>query len=454
MFNNLSFQILLYFLLIILLTDMHPQLLSFPEAEGYGRFSAGGRGGKVFKVNSLNDNGPGSLREAVESNGARTIVFTVSGNIDLESPLEIKNDSITIAGQTAPGGGICIRYYPFTVSANHVIIRYLRFRLGDKYKVQEDAVGGIEKNNNIIIDHCSASWGMDEVMTFWNIENITVQWCIISESMNSSYHEKGNHGYGAIWGGRNAAYHHNLIAHHTSRTPRFSGGTTTVSENVDFINNVIYNWGYNNVYGGENGSFNIAGNYYKPGPATLKKVNSRIAEPWSTGRWYVANNIMHENSSVTEDNWIGVHLKDSELTAIKSNVPVKEISLEVDTPEEAFNDVIKYAGASFPSRDNTDTRIMNEVVSGTAVYMGRGYTDEFDLSPDIITGMIDSQEDTGGWDELHSEPAPVDSDNDGIPDEWEIENGLDPLNPEDSSSFSAEGYTFLEIYINNMVNNH
>jgi pectate lyase len=442
---------IIFLLLIISLPEIYPQLLSFPAAEGYGKYSAGGRGGKLFKVSNLNDNGPGSLREAVESNGARIIIFTISGNIDLKSPLEIINDSVTIAGQTAPGHGICIRNFPFTVSANHVIIRYIRFRLGDKFRIPEDAINGIEKKHDIIIDHCSASWGIDEVMTFWNAENITVQWCIISESLNSSYHSKGNHGYGGIWGGKNASYHHNLIAHHTSRTPRFSGGTTSKSENLDFINNVIYNWGYNSVYGGEGGSFNIVGNYYKPGPATLKKVNNRIAEPWSSGKWYISGNYMDGDTAVTYDNWDGgVDPKDMQVSEIRSYMPVEEISVVVESPETAYDRILRYGGASLPIRDNTDKRITDEVISGSAAYKGEGYTKEFNLAGDLITGIIDSQDDVGGWPELDSDSIPADSDNDGIPDDWEIKNGLDPYNPEDSKKFNENGYTFLEEYINSL----
>jgi pectate lyase len=453
LFNPRNFSRALLFLVIIHITPgyIFAQLLSFPGAEGYGKYSAGGRGGKVYKVTNLNDSGPGSLREAVREKGARIIIFEVSGNIKLESPLGIHHDSVTIAGQTAPGEGICIQNYPFTISANHVVIRYLRFRMGDLTKYQDDALNGINGNSNIIIDHCSVSWGIDEVMSFWNVENITVQWCIISESLNSSIHEKGNHGYGGIWGGTNSTYHHNLIAHHTSRTPRFSGGSTTASHNVDFINNVIYNWGYNSVYGGEKGSINVVGNYYKPGPGTLKKVKNRIAEPWSSGKWFITNNFMEGDSTVTFNNWKGgVNPKDSEINEIKSPVPVSKFSFENESPQSAYCQVLKHAGASLPVRDNVDRRIINEVKSGKAIYQGRGYSKEYKLPPHQITGMIDSQEDVGGWPELNSLTAPVDSDNDGIPDEWEIRNNLNPSDPSDGNLYSEIGSTLLENYINSI----
>jgi pectate lyase len=432
---------------------VYAQLPAFPSAEGGGMYSAGGRGGKVIFVSNLNDNGDGSLRNAINSTGARTIIFEVSGTIELDSPLTIRNDSITIAGQTAPGDGICVKNYSLEVAANHVIIRFIRVRLGDEARYPEDALTGVYGKNNILIDHCSVSWGIDEVMTFWNNENLTVQWCIISESLNGSYHPKGSHGYGAIWGGKNATYHHNLIAHHSSRTPRFSGGTTTSSEGVDFINNVIYNWGYNGVYGGEKGTLSIINNYYKPGPATKKNVRSRIVEPFDEkGTWFIDGNFVEGSPDITKDNWNGGIQGEyaNSIEIRKFDKPSLE-NIEIDTAEEAYIKVLKYAGAFLPTRDTIDERILYETKTGTATFSGKRYHLEHNISNDLITGIIDSQTEVGGWPVLKTLPVTVDTDKDGMPDYWEIENGLDPNNPEDRNSFSKSGYTFLEEYLNGLV---
>ena len=257
-----------------------PNIPAFPGAEGFGANATGGRGGRVIAVTNLNDSGPGSLRAALDENGPRTVVFRVSGNIALKSNLKLKNGDITIAGQTAPGDGICLQNYGFALSgANNVIIRYLRVRPGDTADVDLDAFGGRD-GENIIVDHCSMSWSIDECVSIYSgARNLTVQWCLMSESLYQSVHAKGHHGFGGIWGGQNASWHHNLLAHHSSRNPRIVG--KSVGEQlVDLRNNVIYNWGYNSTYGGDGDvRVNLINNVYKPGPATREGVRARIANP-------------------------------------------------------------------------------------------------------------------------------------------------------------------------------
>jgi len=428
---------------LLFATATRAQQLAFPGAEGYGRFTTGGRGGVVIEVTNLEDSGPGSLRAAVEASEPRTVVFRVSGNISLNSKLEIKRGDITIAGQTAPGDGICLRNHSLEVSASNVIIRYMRFRLGDVDSVQADALEG-QSQRNIIIDHCSASWSVDECVSFYLNENMTLQWCLISESLRYSVHEKGPHGYGGIWGGKNGAtFHHNLLAHHSSRNPRFNTGDRNPGENndrnVDHRNNVIYNWASNSAYGGEGGWYNMVNNYYKYGPAT--RIQNRIVEPYDeVAKWYIEGNYVHGNPDITADNWAG-GVQNVNVDRVRAYEPFPYAPVITHTPENAFEVVLADAGASL-KRDSIDSRIVHEARTGTATYGGQ---------TGVGSGIIDSQTEVGGWPELHTYDVPVDTDHDGMADDWEVSHGLDPDNPDDrNEDFNDDGYTNLEKYLNSL----
>ncbi|MDD3320565.1 MAG: pectate lyase [Paludibacter sp.] len=460
-----------YFLisLVILMTvsTSWSQQLAFPTAEGYGKYTVGGRGGEVIEVTNLNDSGEGSLRAAVEAKGPRTVVFRVSGTINLEKSLSIKNPFITIAGQTAPGDGICIKKSPLVIGTDNVIVRYLRVRLGNESGDDADAVSS-RFTKHIILDHISASWSVDETMSVYHNDSITIQWCIISESMFNSNHVKGAHGFGGIWGSNYGTYHHNLIADHGSRNPRMASG----SGFMDYRNNVIYNWGYNSCYGGENqqvgtprfnfSKFNIVANYYKPGPATQTgNVSYRICNPAMRnnetsdfGKWYVAENVVVGNEKVTADNWDGGVQPsggDKNLPFVKMEKPWEAMPINQQTAEKAYELVLQNAGATLPKRDIVDTRIVNDARTGVATFEGASYKKTKKVADESVkTGIIDSQNDVGGWPELKSIPAPIDTDHDGMPDAWEKANKLDPKNADDRNKIGVDGYTMLEKYLNNI----
>lgn len=574
------------FRFIVPLFVLVPALLSakqiaFPGAEGFGRFASGGRGGKVIAVTNLNDNGPGSLRAAIEAEGPRTVVFRVSGTIFLEDALEIKNGDLTIAGQTAPGDGITLANFPLKLDADNVIIRFIRSRLGDHESQEADAFEA-RYSTNVIIDHCSFSWAVDENATAYNNKDFTMQWCIVSEALHNSVHAKGNHGYGGIWGGKNATFHHNLIAHTRSRTPRFNGARYEDFREwgdgrVDHRNNVIYNWGDNSAYGAEPAAnyqpqYNLIGNVYKPGPATEDSKRDRIISPDPNdfgmfSQFFISGNYVFGAPEVSLDNWLGVdgvssedrpnlqvdepfavgdrredwellrfpydedgdgeldifqgytgiaidpiygdfhgdleeglppfdithpdllmsvlgrervsdfvELRDAsqqwvltwmgyyeEASAVYADgtpfivaeyaKPIRDLSARaaelafVSMPQtifpalEAYEQVLAHAGASFPHRDSVDARVIEEVRTGTAPHGNNGH--------------IDSQEEVGGYPDLQSTPAPDDSDEDGMPDLWELARGL---NPEDASDRNGDsngnGYTDLEDYLNELVAHH
>lgn len=413
---------------------------AFPGAEGFGKYATGGRGGRVIVVTNLNDSGEGSLRKAIRVKEPRIIVFAVSGTIDLESPLDINYGNLTIAGQSAPGDGICLRNFSTNIKAGNVIVRYLRFRLGDESRQESDAFGGTKGRSDIMIDHCSVSWSTDECASFYRNSDFTMQWCIISESLSLSVHTKGRHGFGGIWGGKGASFHHNLLAHHSSRLPRFSGSSSTRNspdELVDFRNNVIYNWGYNNTYGGEKGRYNMVNNYYKPGPATKESVRERIVNPSEPyGQFFVSGNYVAGSREVTADNWNGgVQCEGPDAAFHAGEFPVEAIRTQ--NAADAYRDVLKYAGASL-HRDAVDKRIVREVRKGTATYGANG--------------IIDSQQNVGGWPVLEQGAVPADSDRDGMPDQWERRKRLRPDDPSDASEHTLDArYTNVEVYLNSLV---
>ena len=445
------------------------RLLAFPTAEGYGKYTSGGRGGDVYIVTNLNDTGAGSFRQGLKNNGKpRTIVFAVSGTIELKSKLKVYSNT-TIAGQTAPGDGVCLKNYALNIDGDNVIIRYIRSRLGDEYSCEDDAINS-RFRKNIIIDHCSASWSIDETMSIYHCDSVTIQWCISSESLYASSHAKGTHGFGGIWGNNYSTYHHNLLSCHSSRNPRFASGCGY----NDFRNNVVYNWGYNSCYGGEKyqtGSedvynftmINMVGNYYKPGPATLKgEVSYRFANPsYRTsptddyGQWYVAGNVMVGSEMATQDNWkYGVHVGDVTIKEkMRLNDPWLAMPIREQAPENAYISVLDSVGCILPCRDAVDIRIINDVRNGIASYEGTGYRSNYAsrvVDNTKILGIIDSPEDVEGWPVLQSQSAPTDSDKDGMPDEWELQHGLNPNDASDRNSIGEGGYTQLECYINNI----
>ena len=462
------------------------KLPAFPGAEGFGRYVTGGRGGKVYHVTNLNDSGEGSLRWALSQSGTKTIVFDVSGTIHLTSALNIPSNT-TIAGQTAPGDGICLADYPCAIKGNNVIVRYMRFRLGNKnVKVNGadgwDGFGGFDQKD-WMIDHCSVSWSIDECLSVLGNINTTVQWCLVSQSLVNAGHSKGAHGYGGNWGGSGASFHHNLLVHHGSRTPRLGPRPTTqLDERMDYRNNVIYNYGGNGCYGGEGMNVNIVNNYYKPGPATLNRkegyqkriasVGCRTNEYIATypayapalhlwGKLYVAGNVNSKWADVTKDNWnIGIIQQvdasgnDGTFTqttkdTIKLTEPIYFIKTTTHSAEMAYERVLDYVGCSL-HRDSYDELMIADTRNGKASYTGAGNE----------PGMINSQEDNkpadagsdwSAWPTLISTDAPIDTDGDGMPDEWETAHGLNPNDKSDGNLAGEGGYTNLEVYLNSLV---
>ena len=506
------------------------QAPAFPGAEGHGRYVTGGRGGRVVHVTNLNDSGTGSFREAVKS-GNRIIVFDVAGVIALKSDLKI-GDNITILGQTAPSPGITLRYYTVQPGSNN-IIRFLRIRRGEEKDINDGADATWQRNKTgIIFDHCSFSWSIDEVASFYDNNNFTMQWCTVAESLTNPGHSKGAHGYGGIWGGKLASFHHNFVGHLMNRGPRFNGArygwtgytsnkdyatykwkNTVQAENVDFRNCVMYN-AQGTCYGGPGGGqINIVNNYYKAGPSQgLKETtlnglkvdvstgkergsqdritlvtlstssNSDKSHPEffdMTSRYFINGNTTETTKgSVTQnkdwkgisydkgipsqngeyyspdaknfygDNVAHVTISGKSCVKIKMDAPAPTGEVTTHSAAEAFSKVLTYSGASL-YRDEIDARYMEEAKTGTAKYKG-----SITKSP----GIIDKVSDVNGYTEANfgtaTRPADFDTDKDGIPDAWEIANGLDPNDAADALTYSLDSkgyYTNLEVYANSLV---
>lgn len=508
------------------------QAPAFPGAEGHGRFVTGGRGGKIYHVTNLNDSGTGSFREAVKS-GKRIIVFDVAGVIALKSDLKIA-DNITILGQTAPSPGITLRYYTVQPGSNN-IIRFIRIRRGQEKNINDGADASWQRNKTgIIFDHCSFSWSIDEVASFYDNNNFTMQWCTVAESLTNPGHSKGAHGYGGIWGGKLASFHHNFVAHLMNRGPRFNGArygwtgytnkkeystykwqNTVQAENVDFRNCVMYN-AQGTCYGGPGGGqINIVNNYYKAGPShSLKgttlnglkvdistgkergsqdritlvtlstKDNSDKNHPElydMTSRYYINGNTTEttKGSKTANKDWKGVSydkgipslngeyyspdaknfygdavahttISGKSCVKIKMDEPAPTGQVTTHSAAEAYEKVLAYVGASL-YRDEIDARYMEEAKTGTATYKG-----SITKSP----GIIDKVSDVKGYTETNfgtgSRPAGFDTDKDGIPDEWEKANGLNPNDASDALTYSLDAkgyYTNIEVYANSLVEN-
>ncbi|MBQ9652583.1 MAG: pectate lyase [Prevotella sp.] len=474
----------------IMATAQTEKTPAFPGAEGFGRYTTGGRGGKVYTVTNLNDSGEGSLRWALSQAGPRTIVFNVDGTIELKSDLNIPSNT-TIAGQTAPGMGICVTGYPFLIKGDNVIVRYMRIRLGSKNAEHctdsWDGFGALD-HRDLIVDHCSVSWSFDECLSFGGCINTTVQWCIIAQSLVNVGHSKGNHGYGGNWGGSGASYHHNLLAHHTSRAPRLGPRyTTQLDERMDMRNNVIYNWSGEGCYGGEAMNINIVNNYYKPGPATVSKYSGkaklrRIAgiglrtteyvtnyssykpteHQWGT--YYVTGNVNNYNAYtklMNDDNWqYGIHdqidnaandnLFTTEAeTAMKLTTPITFVHTTTHTAEEAYNLVTQYSGACKGGYDALDTQFINDTKQYQATATGSGLDQGFINTENDNTAIVATYGST--LPPLTEGSKWTDTDGDGMPDTWETSHELNPNDPSDGNLKNAEGYTNLEIYMNSLV---
>lgn len=466
------------------------QAPAFPGAEGHGRFVTGGRGGKIVHVTNLNDSGEGSLRQAVSGSAKKIVVFDVGGIIALKSDLAIGANT-TIAGQTAPEPGITVRYYTIRPDADNIIVRFIRFRRGEEKNINDGADAIWTRNQEgMIFDHCSFSWSIDEVASFYDNRDFTMQWCSVAEALANPGHTKGEHSYGGIWGGKQASFHHNLIAHVQNRAPRLNGArygwdgydktkykNTIEAEIVDLRNCVFYNWGTGNgAYAGQGGYHNIVNNYYKAGPATKNKTrvfqcghttndkddNGKKIDPNNThiyGHFYIKGNYVTAASTPANYDWDGVIVDDDNDNVTKDSIklknPVDAGTVTTHTAEKAFEKVLSYVGASL-YRDAVDKRYAEEAKKGTTTYIG---TAELTGDGKKVThhpGIIDFVRDQGEYTlESTSHPEGFDTDGDGMSDEWETANGLNPNDASDAITYTIDSekkwYTNIEVYINSIV---
>lgn len=492
------------------------QAPAFPGAEGHGRYVTGGRGGEVRHVTTLIDDGKtstkGTLRWAVNGNTTKTVVFDVGGIIELTKDLDIGQNT-TIAGQTAPAPGITIRYFTVRPKANN-IIRFVRFRRGEEKNVNDGADASWQRETDgIVFDHCSFSWSIDELASFYDNKRFTMQWCTLGEALANPGHSKGEHSYGGIWGGKGASFHHNFLCHMQNRVPRFCGarynwdgydtskyGSSIEAEIVDFRNCVMYNWGNGNgCYGGTGGgNINIVNNYYKAGPGTVntKRVtqisvatsDNASGSPFMgyCARYYINGNYVTAAGSQAENyDWAGViydsgtytingerycadanHLYGTNVTYVKNSSNVDCVKIKLDAPVEtgevtthtaqkAYEKVLANAGASL-HRDTVDARYMNEAKNGTTTYIGSATKTGDGKTITHRKGIIDFVKDQGTYElEATSRPSNFDTDGDGIPDEWETDNNLNPNNAADGTAYTLDSekqwYTNLEVYMNSLV---
>lgn len=426
--------------------------LAFPGAEGHGRFAIGGRGGRVLEVTHIEDSGPGSLRAAVEAEGPRTVVFRVGGTIRLQSKLVIRHPYLTIAGQTAPGDGICVRGYTFGCLGTHdVIIRHLRIRVGDEAGVTMDGTG-FASTDHAIMDHCSVSWSIDEAVSSRGAGNITFQRNIVAEALNIANHRKyqlgKGHSFAGSISGNIGSFHHNLLAHCAGRNWSLAGGLTRGNKfagRLDIRNNVVYNWQHRTTDGGVK-ALNFVNNYYIPGPATkvFHLLKPDAGNPDDPQQYYLSGNAMVGRPEFEADNWVaGSAIVDPQLIAqIKLERPFCEPFISTDSAADAYASVLADVGANVPRLDDVDRRILHDVIHRQATSIG---------SRGKLPGIIDSQTDVGGWPMLRNGEPPPDTDHDGMPDEWELSQSLNPRDGDDGNSVRADGYTNLEAYLNRLV---
>jgi hypothetical protein len=411
-------------------------LPAFPGAEGFGANTPGGRGGKVIFVTNLDDSGPGSFRAACEADGARLVLFRVAGTIALKRPLTVSNPFLTIAGQSAPGDGVCVRDATFGIQTHDVVVRYLRSRLGDVTAREADCISLRNGAHDCVLDHCSATWSIDECLSTSGVNaNCTIQWCLIGESLRHSKHSKGNHGYGSLARANGPmSWHHNLWIHNDARNPRLGDayGRGPMFPTFDVRNNVIYDFG-DTASGLTQGilKVNYIGNYLRPGPSSRARTPITVGYP-SDLTYFIHDNIIEGNDALTRDNskFFSAVEFEGKRQVRTTDTPFAAPPVKTVSAKDAIELVLAIVGASLPVRDAVDARLVNHVRTRTGK-------------------LIDSQSEVGGWPELKSVPLHADTDNDGIPDAWETTHGLDPKDPADAN-YLVGGYTNVERYLNSL----